>query len=121
MDANAVLRFLLQDIEEQFEQVNTIIMKEKCYVTLEVMAEVSYVLEGLYQVERKDIIDNFRKLNFDVTILNADVFLRSLELFDKTPKLDFVDCLLYGYKMERNIDIITFDKKLKKRLDDIGI
>ena len=121
LDANAVLRFLLQDIEEQFEQVNTIIMKEKCYVTLEVMAEVSYVLEGLYQVERKDIIDNFRKLNFDVTILNADVFLRSLELFDKTPKLDFVDCLLYGYKMERNIDIITFDKKLKKRLDDIGI
>ena len=121
LDANAVLRFLLQDIEEQFEQVNTIIMKEKCYVTLEVMAEVSYVLEGLYQVERKDIIDNFRKLNFDVTILNADVFLRSLELFDKTPKVDFVDCLLYGYKMERNIDIITFDKKLKKRLDDIGI
>lgn len=37
LDANAVLRFLLQDIEEQFEQVNTIIMKEKCYVTLEVM------------------------------------------------------------------------------------
>lgn len=36
--------------------------------------------------------------------------LRSLELFDKTPKLDFVDCLLYGYKMEKNIDIITFDK-----------
>lgn len=121
LDANAVLRFLLQDIEEQFQQVNAIIRKEKCYVTLEVMAEVSYVLEGLYQAERKDIIDNFRKLNFDVVILNADVFLRSLEIFDKTPKLDFVDCLLYGYKMERNIDIITFDKKLKKRLNDIEI
>ena len=65
-------------------------------------------------------IDNFRKLNFDVTILNANVFLRFLKLFDKTPKLDFVDCLLRGYKMKRNIDIVTFDKKLKKRLDEFG-
>lgn len=119
LDANAILRFLLQDIEEQFQQIEAIIRKEICYVTLEVMAEVSYVLEGLYQVERKDIVNNFRRLNFDVVILNADVFLRALEIFDKTPKLDFVDCLLYGYKVERNIDIITFDRKLKKRLDDI--
>lgn len=59
-------------------------------------------------------------------MLDANAVLRFLlqdieEQFDKTPKLDFVDCLLYGYKMERNIDIITFDKKLKKRLDNVGI
>lgn len=35
------------------------------------------------------------------------------------PKLDFVDCLLYGYKMERGIDIITFDKQLMKQLENI--
>lgn len=67
LDANAVLRFLLQDC---------------------------YVLEGLYQVTREDIISNFRKLNNDVMILNADVLLRGLDIFDETPKLDFVDCLL---------------------------
>ena len=83
------------------------------------MAEVCYVLEGLYQVSRQDIITNFRKLNNDVIILNADVLLRGLEIFDKIPKLDFVDCLLYGYKLEKGIEIITFDKKLQKRLDDI--
>lgn len=83
------------------------------------MAEVSYVLEGLYQASRKDIVDNFRKLNFDVTILNVDVFLRALEIFAKPPKLDFVDCLLYGYKMERGIDIVTFDKHLMKQLGNI--
>ncbi len=119
LDANAVLRFLLQDIEDQFQQVKAIIRKEKCFVTLEVMAEVCYVLEGLYQVSREDIIYNFRRLNFDITILNADVFLRALEIFDKIPKLDFVDCLLYGYKRERGTRIITFDKKLKKRLEEI--
>lgn len=34
LDANAVLRFLLQDNEEQFQQVKAIIQKKNCYVTL---------------------------------------------------------------------------------------
>lgn len=96
--------------------MRSVVKRDRCYVTLEVMAEVCYVLEGLYQVLREDIVNNFRKLNFDVTILNVDVFLRALEIFDKPPKLDFVDCLLYGYKMERGIDIVTFDKQLLKQL-----
>ena len=48
LDANAVMRFLLQDIEEQFQEVKAIVKRDRCYVTLEVMAEVCYVLEGLY-------------------------------------------------------------------------
>lgn len=118
LDANAVLRFLLQDNEEQFQYVKRIIRIENCYVTLEVLAEVCYVLEGLYQVSREDIISSFRKLNYDVVILNADVLLRALEIFDKPPKLDFVDCLLYGYKKEKSVDIITFDRQLQKKLEN---
>ncbi len=52
-------------------------------------------------------------------ILNVDVLLCGLEIFDKTPKLDFVDCLLYGYQEEKGIRIVTFNQKLKKRLGDI--
>lgn len=117
LDANAVLRFLLQDNEEQFQNIKLVIRTETCYVTLEVLAEVCYVLEGLYQVSREDIVSSFRKPNNDLIILNADVLLRALEIFDKTPKLDFVDCLLYGYKKEKGIEVITFDRKLQKRLE----
>ena len=85
LDANAVLRFLLQDVEDQFRQVKNIIQKEKCYITLEVIAEVCYVLEGLYQVPRDEIADSIRRLNFDVVILNADVLLRALEKFAEIP------------------------------------
>ncbi len=119
LDANAVLRFLLQDNEEQFRYVKSVIGTKSCYVTLEVLAEVCYVLEGIYQVPREDIAINFRRLNKDVDIFNADVLLRALEIYDKKPKLDFVDCLLCGYKKERGLDIITFDKKLRKRLEDM--
>lgn len=119
LDANAVLRFLLQDNEEQFQQVKAIIQKKNCYVTLEVLAEVCYVLEGLYQVTREDIISNFRNLMNDVIIMNVAVLLRGLDIFDKSLKLDFVDCLLYGYQLEKGINIVTFDQKLRKRLGDI--
>ena len=119
LDANAILRFLLQDNEEQFQYVRNIIRVENCYVTLEVLAEVCYVLEGLYQVPRDDIVVNFRMLNKDMVIFNADVLLRALEIFNKTPKLDFVDCLLYGYRKEKGGTIITFDKKLQRRLEDV--
>lgn len=119
LDANAILRFLLQDNEEQFQYVRDVIKAENCYVTLEVLAEVCYVLEGLYQVSREDIVVNFRRLNKDVVIFNADVLLRALEIFNKAPKLDFVDCLLYGYKKEKGVSIITFDKKLQRRLEDL--
>lgn len=119
LDANAILRFLLQDNEEQFQYVRDVIKTENCYVTLEVLAEVCYVLEGLYRVTREDIVVNFRRLNKDVVIFNVDVLLRALEIFNKTPKLDFVDCLLYGYKKEKGVSIITFDKKLLRRLEDV--
>ena len=118
LDANAILRFLLQDNEEQFQQIKEIVKTENCCVTLEVLAEVCYVLEGLYQVTREDIIGSFRRLNHDVVVFNADVLLRALEIYDKTPKLDFVDCLLYGYQKEKGFTVVTFDRKLKKRLGD---
>ncbi len=88
---------------------------------MEVLAEVCYVLEGLYQVTREDIISKFRKLNNDVIIFNADVLLCGLDIFDEILKLDFVDCLLYGYQKEKGISVVTFDKKIKKRLSDIQL
>lgn len=44
-------------------------------MTIEVLAEVCYVLEGLYQVPREDIVDSFRERNNDVIVLNADVLI----------------------------------------------
>lgn len=39
LDANAVLRYLLQDIDEQFERFKMIIISEECVMSLEVIAE----------------------------------------------------------------------------------
>ena len=80
------------------------------------MAEVVYVLEGVYSVPRSIVISLYRKLACEVWIINQDVLFRALEIYDESPKLDFVDCLMYGYHVARNADVLTFDKKLQKRI-----
>ena len=50
--------------------------------------------------------------------LNDDVLLRALEIFDDVPKLDFVDCLLYGYSVAKDENVFTFDKKLDKKIKE---
>ncbi len=116
LDANAILRYMLHDIEEQYITVKERVDAGICAVTLEVLAEVSYVLEGLYQVPRYDIIEGFRRLCANIAVQNLDVLWRAMEIYDESPKLDFVDCILYGYSKARGVDVLTFDKKLNRML-----
>ncbi|MBP3295701.1 MAG: PIN domain-containing protein [Lachnospiraceae bacterium] len=117
LDANAILRYVLKDNEEQFNIVKECVNQCCCVAPLEVMAEVAYVLEGVYSVPRNIMIRLFRKLACEVWIINQDVLFRALEIYDDIPKLDFVDCLMYGYHVARNADVLTYDKKMMKRIN----
>jgi predicted nucleic-acid-binding protein len=57
LDANAVLRFLLGDIKEQAEAAKERIASTVCRIPTEVIAEVVYVLGGVYDIDRKAIAD----------------------------------------------------------------
>ena len=118
LDTNAILRYLLEDIQEQYEVVRDKVQSKNCSATLEVIAEVCYVLDGIYGLSRTQIIDVLKNLCADINVENDDVLLRAFEIFDKVPKLDFVDCLLYGYNVARGVDILTFDKKLNAVLNE---
>ena len=50
------------------------------------------------------------ELSNDKTILNAGMLIRTVEVFDKKSKMDFGNCLLYGY---------YWDKDLKEESEDI--
>ena len=47
-----------------------------------------------------------------------DVLKLGLETYAEN-NLDFVDCILYAYKSLKNYDVLTFDKKLKRLLDNV--
>jgi len=116
LDANVILRYLLQDHEAMFDKAVELIENEECLILGEVLAEVIYVLNGYYKVPRDEISQTLRTLLLQPNIhcheKPAD-YLRTLEIFAEK-SLDYVDCLLraLGEKMQ----VATFDKKLQNCL-----
>jgi len=120
IDANAILRYVLYDNEDMANEVNNLILSNKVTVRYEVMAEVIYVLEKVYSMSRSEIADGikiFLGLS-NIETETEEVLRLALETYANM-KIDFVDCLLYGFKAICGYDIFTFDKKLKSMIESI--
>lgn len=115
LDANVILRYLLNDVQEQYDIVDEVISKYSCIAYLEVIEEVVYVLQKVYNVNRDDVKDCITRLMQDITIDKSDILSVALDEYCKSPKIDFVDCILCGYA-KTGRKVFSFDKKLNKRL-----
>ena len=116
VDTNIIVRYLADDIKDQALKAQKILENERVFISNEVLAEVIYVMCGIYEFSRKEVSEALIELiEFDNIFVERKLLLRkALELFSST-KLDFVDCLLCSYS---EIDEIkTFDKKLLKCID----
>ncbi|MCL2175282.1 MAG: PIN domain-containing protein [Treponema sp.] len=115
IDANIVLRYLMNDHPVLSPKAKEIIEQNIVEVPVEVLCEVVYVLKGYNNIDRKNVsskLIQFFELT-QCTLTNRDAILKGLDYFGKL-KLDFVDCLLAGYaKIEKDI-IFTFDDELKE-------
>lgn len=111
LDANAVLRYLLEDIQEQSDCVAETI-EAGAEVTVEVLAECVYVLSGVYHVSRSDIAESLGILLDEVTCRRKRVAAAALGLYSGS-SFDFVDCVLAAEVAENGRETLTFDKKLQ--------
>jgi len=118
VDANVVLRYILNDSAELSEKSRQIIDQSIVEIPVEVLSEVVHVLSSVYDADRKDIgfelIGLFMKT--PCVIQNRKAILKGLEIYAEN-NLDFVDCLLAGYRCVEGVVIDTFDKKLLKLLE----
>ena len=115
LDANVILRYVLNDNEAMADQAEKYITGKNVVITLEVAAEVVYVLNKVYFMERHviaHIVKGFAEL---VECQEMAVLQLALDVY-AAHNLDFVDCVLYAYRNIHNIEIATFDKKLLKLL-----
>lgn len=119
IDANIILRYLLNDHDELSAKAATIIEDNEVLLPNEVIAEVVYVLEKVYNVKNEEICDTllalFKYKNF--TVDDFEVLKEALLLFSRR-RIDFVDTLLYAYNKVKGYQVFTFDKKLKKLLEE---
>lgn len=111
LDANAVLRYLLEDIQEQSDCVAETI-EAGAEVTVEVLAECVYVLSGVYHVSRSDIAESLGILLDEVTCRRKRVAAAALGLYSGS-SFDFVDCVLAAEVSENGREALTFDKRLQ--------
>jgi len=110
VDANYIIRYFINDNEKMAEIAEDTLINEEIFIANEVLAEVIYVLEGVYNIPKDDIVTNLITLlnQKNITSLNA---VEALTIFlDKN--IDFVDALLCAYSTRD--EIRTFDKKLLK-------
>ncbi|MEO8210936.1 MAG: PIN domain-containing protein [bacterium] len=120
VDTNILLRYVLKDNETLYLSAKEILTIEKeLFVSNEVIAEVIYVLTKTYNVSKLNASEIFiGLLNENVFQLTSkDIMLRALELFS-SKNLDFVDCILCATNKINRTKVETFDKSLKKCIDE---
>lgn len=112
IDANYILRYMLNDIPQQAEEAATAIAGGADTYP-EIIPEVVYVLEKVYKVGRDEIADALGEVLQEIGIERKEVIIEALRLYESV-KLDYVDCLmLAGFRMNRQ-DFLSFDQKLMR-------
>jgi tRNA-dihydrouridine synthase len=84
------------------------------------IAEVVYVLEKVYKVERVHIFDSLRNLlsYSNISVHDKNILIEALKVYSEI-KIDFVDSLLFAYSKIGRHTVFTFDKKLNQMLDEL--
>lgn len=118
IDTNYIIRYLINDNIEMADIAEDILTNKKVFISNEILAEVVYVLLGVYKTSKDEIADRLNQLIDFENISTSDDYVvkKALEIF-KTKNLDFVDCLLCAYS--RQDAIVTFDKKLANCIKQI--
>ena len=114
VDANVVLRYMLNDDETQYSVAEQTI-RNGAYLLPEVLAEVVYVLLGVYSVPREVLASRLQFLVGEVQAEHPEILETALSTFGTT-KLDFVDCLLAAYNKHIGDRVVSFDRKLNRLL-----
>ncbi len=110
-----ILRYLLNDNEKMALAAEEVIKSERVQVSIEIIAEVVYVLKGVYNVGREEIKESILEFLSEVGTAEPEVLKVAIETYAEH-NLDFPDCILYAYNRVKGYEIRTFDKKLLKLL-----
>lgn len=116
LDANVILRYLLNDDKKMAAEAEKIIKEGSARVTIEIIAEVVYVLKGVYAIEREEIGASLSEFLSEVSASEPEVLRVGIKTYAEQ-NLDFPDCILYAYHRVKGYEIMTFDKKLNRLLE----
>ena len=119
LDANVLLRLLLNDVADQHQAALNLIQSTKTQLLVADTAiiEVIFVLERHYEFSRTNITEAIEGLTLIAQLqCNQKLIQPALQLFVKHPSLSFEDCCLAVYAELNNAEPLwTFDRKLARQ------
>lgn len=115
LDTNILIRHLTGDPPGQAARATALLKSgEELILTDVIAAEVVYVLESFYEVERTRLAHLFRSiLSFPpITVTDEALLLRAIEVYE-IDRLDYADAYLVACAETTGIGRITsFDRKI---------
>jgi predicted nucleic-acid-binding protein len=125
LDANVLLRLLLNDISDQHQAVLRLLGTARGQFAVADIAvvEVAFVLERYYEFSRVAIAEAIDGIMSLAEInCNRTLFKKALPLFAKHPGLSFEDCCLAIYaELNDAKPLWTFDRKLANQAANVKI
>ena len=116
IDANVMLRYLLNDDPEMSQKSKALVATGNTYTKPEIIAEVVYVLKGVYGIDKDRIRKFIHSVLDDISCAEDECIRMAMDIYSSI-SLDFVDCLLIAYHKVNKENIFSFDKKLNRHLD----
>lgn len=119
IDTNIILRFIVGDNEQQKIEARKIFQsaqsgKIRLLLKVVVVAEVTYVLESFYKINREEISSKLETL-LSQKWLKVEDRKGLLGMWTNyRNKLHFVDSYLLSSAKENKYKIMTFDKEIEK-------
>ncbi len=118
LDTNAFLRYLLNDVPDQANQVAELFKAAKTnelkiYAPQIIIFEIAFALDKYYKFPKNKIVDKLGVLLTTpyLQIQDVRVLQDALILFN-SKSLDFVDCFLNCFAQNKDAKLFTFDKNL---------
>ena len=93
VDTNILLRFILRDNPELSPLAREIVQTNECYLLPEIIPELVYVLNKVYQFHRKEISTTILQILPLVVVKDLRLTRLALQYFAEF-NLDYVDCIL---------------------------
>jgi predicted nucleic acid-binding protein len=115
-----MLRWLLDDVPEQFAAVDRLLADGGQYRLADVaMVEVGFVLERVLQLSRALVADNLAAVLAVASIeVDRPLWHRAIAEYRSHPKLSIADCYLATQAGSTGqAPLYTFDRKLANQLD----
>lgn len=126
VDTNFFLRFLLKDIESQYQEAKNLFLQagreeEELFSSTVVFFEVFWVLQSTHKKDKQTLIDKSDKLlRLNVEFDDHQLLIESVNLFNKL-SLSLEDCYNLAIAKAREVkEFRTFDIKLAKEFEKMA-